>query len=370
MHKMKIVQLLPSLDDGGAETLVKDYALKLKERGEDVYVIIVHNYSKSSNYNILKTSGIAIIPLFHHYNIFTRSIVKLFAKYLIPFKLKKIFSRIHPEVIHIHLELLQPISAIANTLNAKLLFTCHSDPSTKFGPDYPNELEAARFLCHHYGLQVIALHDDMKIKLNKMLEIDNVKVLYNCIPIQRFSKNERNRDVIRKSLGISQSTIVLGHVGRFSEAKNHTFLIKIAYEAMKIKDDIKLLLVGDGSLLPFIKEKIEQLGILHKTIFLSHRSDVPDLLKAMDVFVFPSLFEGFPVTLIETQAVGLPCLASDVITKEAFVSKNIYSMSLNDSPKKWAEKVLSIVGEFYYDQRIEKFDIDNIIEELIRLYKQ
>lgn len=366
---MNIIQFLPSLDDGGAETLVKDYALKLKDRGENVVVVTVYNYTVSSNYKILKDAGINVCPLFENYNLLTRVFVKGFGKWAISLRLKWLLKKINPDVIHIHLELLQIIEkVICDFPNVKLCFTCHSKPSIKFSPKFPGELDAAKRLCKSHNLQVIALHDEMRMELNTMLGVKNVKVLHNCVPISRFSKNNHSKKVIRSKLGISDEQILIGHVGRFSKVKNHDFLVDVIYVAIQKKSNIHLLLVGNGSELPSIKEKVEKLGITDKVTFLSHRTDVPDLMKAMDVFVFPSLFEGFPVTLIEIQAVGLPCVASDKVTKEAFVSKNIYSMSIDQTAESWADKVLEIVGDFFYDSKIEAFDIDHIIEELINLY--
>lgn len=368
---MKIIQLVTSLDDGGAETLVKDYSIKLEKKNQEVLVVVVFNYTKSSNYRLLRDANINYLPLVRNYNIISRLFLRLFGKWYIPYRLKKCFKVEKPDVVHIHLELLKYVAKIANYFPAtKFFFTCHSEPYRKLGPQYPGELEAAKEMCAANRLQVIALHNDMRLKLNKMLDIDNTKVLYNCISVKHFSNCNVGKNEVRAKILVPKDAILIGHVGRFSEPKNHEFIIKVFYEASKQNNKAMLLLVGDGDLLQSVKNKVHQLGIEKKVIFLSHRSDVPELMKAMDLFLFPSIIEGFPVTLIEAQAIGLPCLISNTITPEVCISKNVVSMDLDKSAAEWASQLLSMYGMITYDKRIENFDWDNVIDKLINLYKQ
>src|SRR5690606_27518429 len=123
----------------------------------------------------------------------------------------------------------------------------------------------------------------------------------NAIDVSRFTYNPVTRASIRKKLEISDTKII-GHIGRFNEQKNHFYLIKIFQELLKIDQSYHLLLVGDGNLSGRIKELVDDLNISENVTFLGIRHDIPDLLQAIDVFVFPSLYEGLPVTLVEAQA--------------------------------------------------------------------
>lgn len=369
---MRIIQFVTSLDDGGAETIVKDYAINLYKRNEEVFVVTVADYRESSNYRLVNDMGISIIPVIKGYNLFTRVFLKYFGWFYIPYKLNNIVSEINPDVIHVHLELLRYVEKISRKMGqVKICFTCHSEPEKKLGNTYPKELLAARNLSKTTDFQVIALHDEMRQKLNQIIGIDNTVVLHNCIDVKRFKNVDRNiKSSVRKEVGISEDAIVLGHIGRFSYPKNHEYLVEIAASVIAKNNKAVLLLIGDGGLLPTIKEKVSTLGITDKVIFLSHRSDIPELLKAIDVFLFPSRYEGFPVTLIEVQSSGVPCIASDLITKEALVSDNIYAMSINESPESWATSAINIIGKEQTECNVDQFDIEEIINRLLTIYKQ
>ena len=124
-------------------------------------------------------------------------------------------------------------------------------------------------------------------------------------------------------------------IGRFNEQKNHKFLVDI-FE--KIKEENKnaiLLLVGKGNLENEIKKQVEELNLNDSVIFLGIRKDIPQLLMAMDIFVFPSLYEGMPNTVIEAQATGLKCIISDIITKEANITGLVNYVSINNTASEW-----------------------------------
>lgn len=166
------------------------------------------------------------------------------------------------------------------------------------------------------------------------------EILKNGLDLNTYCFNEIGREKIREEFSISDKFVV-GHIGRFNKQKNHIFLIKIFKEIKKINTNAVLLLVGEGELKEEIKEQVKKEGIKNSVIFAGKRKDIPQLLSAMDVFVFPSFFEGMPNTVIEAQSTGLSCLISDSVTKEAKICKNVEYISLEQSPQEWAEKALS-----------------------------
>jgi glycosyltransferase involved in cell wall biosynthesis len=139
-----------------------------------------------------------------------------------------------------------------------------------------------------------------------------------------------------------EDSFVVGHIGRFIDAKNHGFLLEIFQEVLRREPHAKLLLIGDGPNRKAIEEKIELLKLGQAVIYAGFRSDVPEMLQAMDVFLFPSLYEGLPVTLIEAQASGLHCVVSDTITKEIEVTELIQFFSLESVAKEWADIITTI----------------------------
>ncbi|WP_339147767.1 MULTISPECIES: glycosyltransferase family 1 protein [unclassified Sutcliffiella] len=147
-------------------------------------------------------------------------------------------------------------------------------------------------------------------------KFQNAQILKNGIEPENFRFISFNRERIRREFGIKDSDFLIGHIGRFNEQKNHNFLIDVFAKIAKVDKNACLLLVGDGVLREQLKKKVRNLKLEEKVIFAGVRSDIPLLLQGMDLFAFPSLHEGLPVTLIEAQSASVPCLISDVITEE------------------------------------------------------
>ena len=161
----------------------------------------------------------------------------------------------------------------------------------------------------------------------------------NIKTYEDIDNNLNNTNAIRKDiLNINDSSFVVGHVGRFVEQKNHEFLIDIFYAYLQKNKNAILLLIGDGPLKEKIRKKCLEKGILDKVYFLGKRSDVNELYNCMDCFVFPSLFEGMPNTVIEAQTNGLKCIVSSKITKDVDLTGNVVFHELN-KPEEWADDI-------------------------------
>lgn len=163
-------------------------------------------------------------------------------------------------------------------------------------------------------------------------------VITNGRNVEKYAFDMYKRNTIREQLGIGNE-IVIGHVGGFFEQKNHMFLIEIYHEIKNIEPDSKMILIGDGPL----KEDVEKISCDPDIIFTGAVDNVQDYLNAMDGMVFPSLFEGLPLVVIEWQINGLPVVMSDCITKECQLTENVEFMSLNLSPRQWAMKILEMI---------------------------
>lgn len=164
--------------------------------------------------------------------------------------------------------------------------------------------------------------------------IKRTQILKNGIEIDKFQFSEEVRKKVREQLAIDESTFVLGHIGRFTQQKNHLYLLDLYKKVHETIPQSILVLVGDGTLRPQIEAKITELQLSTNVILLGIRPDTNRILQAFDVFVFPSLHEGLPVTLLEAQATGLPCVISDVITREVDLGVDLISyVPLNDTTK-------------------------------------
>ena len=157
---------------------------------------------------------------------------------------------------------------------------------------------------------------------NKAFDQGEVKIIHNAIDVEKFKFDKVARKKLRKEFGIMDSTIVIGHVGRFVQTKNHTFLVDVFKKYHERNPDSKLLLIGIGPLENQIKDKIRKLDLVESVIFLGQRDDINKLYSVMDIFCLPSLYEGLPVVGVESQATGLPIIFSNGVSHEAIISKN------------------------------------------------
>lgn len=210
-------------------------------------------------------------------------------------------------------------------------------------------------IVHNYGVKHWSKYANLKIAPSDLAALflfgkdavdkNDVLFLRNALDLNTYCFKPEGREKIRRELNIGKDTVVFGHVGRFYEQKNHDFLVEIFSEIVKRQKNSVLLLVGSGALEEDIRKKVDMLRIKDKVFFVGTRKDIPDLLSAMDVFVFPSFFEGMPNTVIEAQSTGLNCIISDTITREANITGNVIYLSLNETKEKWAEMALDLLAK-------------------------
>ncbi|MDF2906307.1 MAG: glycosyltransferase family 1 protein [Herbinix sp.] len=166
-----------------------------------------------------------------------------------------------------------------------------------------------------------------------------VMLIRNAIDIKKYEYHERTRQRMREQFSLSDK-FVIGHIGNFTKAKNYPFLLNVFQTVKARNENAVLVLVGKKENNPRIEELINRMGLRNSVILTGIRSDIPELLQMMDLFLFPSLYEGLPVTLIEAQASGLRCIVSDRITEEVKLTDRIEFLSLRNSAKDWGERIL------------------------------
>lgn len=205
-------------------------------------------------------------------------------------------------------------------------------------------------------------------------EKGDVKILHNALDLNQFYFYPNAKENIRKEFNIDENTVIIGHIGRFMTQKNHKFLVKVFFYLQKQIPDAVLLLVGTGELEEDIKQEVKTLGLDSKVIFTGVRKDIPQLLSAMDVMIFPSLYEGMPNVIIEAQATGLPCVISDTITAEANITGLVEYKSLSISPDGWADTAIKLLGHKRKDTKEDflknKYDIESVTNEFVNLVFQ
>ena len=368
--KYKILHYCGRLNDGGAETMIREYALNINKDIFDFSILVNYPYADTANTKILLANNIRIIPIYNKYTFGIKVWDRLMRWWYFPYRLKKILSVEKPDVFHAHLELLQYLKPLSNCLSSlKFFYTCHTEPAVQFTGNNKKEGDAASYLIQNANMRIIALHDKMAAEINKMFGVNNTLVLRNGIDLSKFDEQSCTKTLIRNELGIPSDAYVIGHVGRFNIYKNHRFLISVFKECLSERPDAFLLLVGSGELQNEIRELVISENLSKHVLILSHRTDVNRLYKVMDVFAFPSLFEGLGIVLIEAQMAGMKCLVSDKIPREAIISSNVMSLPLNISTQRWAYFLLhreKIKGQTIVDP--QEYDMKNVIHRLESFY--
>lgn len=175
----------------------------------------------------------------------------------------------------------------------------------------------------------------------ELINSGKIVVIPNAIDARSFSYNVDKRNNMRKQLKINDGEIIIGSVGRFRPEKNQIFILKLLKAILNEGVEAKVVFVGNGECEDQVKKSAKEENLENYTLFLGARSDVPELMQAMDVFLLPSLWEGLPLVGIEAQASGLPCIVSDTVTRELSITDLVEYLSLKDSISVWIQHIIS-----------------------------
>lgn len=212
-----------------------------------------------------------------------------------------------------------------------------------------------------------------KFKFTSRIVREKMHLVNNGVDLDAFRYSSIKEQDMRKRLGISKETRVIGHVGRFSQEKNHSFLLSVYDAFHKRNPDSILLLIGSGELMPDVRVQARKLKLDSSVRFIGNVSNVADYLQVMDAFVLPSKYEGLPIVMVEAQAAGVPVIASDAITKEAVLVDQVQLLSLSASMEEWTNAVARAVKISRYDESAQifkkGFDIDSVASKILTLYR-
>ena len=369
--KTVVAQFIGSTGDGGAERIALEYAQNLDKESFDSIIIVRRRIRGSANDELFMESGIKLYEIYKHHSLLWKILQKPFDYWYTSYSLLKIIRREKVDVLHTHLELLRFVAIIRKKIkNVRLFFTTHSEPSIIFGKGFNVERIAAKQLIKDNRLTIIALHEGMKRELLQLFREAHIEIIHNGINLKNYEGIGISKQDIRRQLGIPPNAYVVGNVGRFVHAKNHSQLIDIFVRLKSFRPDAFLLLVGSGSLKSKVIAKLNEKGCDGSYLILSHRTDVPNLLRTMDVFLFPSIYEGLGVALVEAQIAGIRCVASDRINKEAIITYGNSLLSLDDSVDDWCEAILKGKKLVEPISKAIDYDINHEIEKLECLYKR
>lgn len=345
----RVLQVFARMDCGGAETMIMELYRNI-DRTKIQFDFVVHTTEKCTfDDEILSLGGrIFSVPNFSISNAFK------YRRYW-----KRLLSQ-HPEwqIIHGHVRSTASLYlSVAKKLGRTTIAHSHNISSGGGIRSKIKDLLQKRIGKYTDYFFACSQAAGKWLFGEKVIYGQNYYILNNAINVNRFIYNESIRKKIRRLFSIHES-IVVGNIGSFiNEQKNQSFLLEVFKEMLSINPGSILLLVGDGEIRPTIEKKAKELHIFDKVIFTGVRSDVNELLQAMDVFVFPSKFEGLGIAAIEAQVSGLPTVISDCVPSEVVVTKDLVSvLSLKESPRMWADHILSRIGETRRDHSQEVID--------------
>ena len=328
MEPVRVLHVVTYMGRGGLETMLMNYYRKI-DRSKIQFDFLVHRDFEADYDQEIRDLGGRIYKL-PQLNPLSKTYLKQLDRF---FKKHKEYK-----IVHSHLDCMAGIPlkyAKRNGVPIRIAHA-HSSNQTK-DKKYLLKLIYKRNIRKNATDLFACAHDAGRW----MFGCDRFHVMNNAIDTEAYAANAKTAAEIRKELEISGDAFVVGHVGRFAPPKNHKFIVRIFAEVVKVKPDAFLLFVGDGDLRKETEELTVDLGIRNRVIFAGMRTDVNRVLQAMDVFLFPSTYEGLPLSIIEAQAAGIPCLISDKVPIECRKTDLVRQLSLQESPDIWKDAVIA-----------------------------
>ena len=357
---IRILQVVTHMNRGGLETMLMNYYRHM-DRSRVQFDFLTHReYDADYGEEIRQLGGI----LYHMpvLNPFSPGYRKTLGD----------FFDDHPEykIVHVHQDCLSGVILHVAKEHGVSVRIAHShNANQQKDLKYPIKL-LFRNCIPKYATKLMACGEDAGKWMFRGVPFE---ILSNAIPAADLTFNEEQKRIQREKWGIHPHELLVGHVGNFTLQKNHLFLLEIFNEIQK-RTSAKLMLIGKKLQRSDIEAKIQELNLQDKVILTGVRRDVPALLQAMDVFVFPSLHEGLPLTMVEAQASGLPCLISDKVPIECKMTEAVQQIALTESPTIWADKVIEAAKmprkNTYEEIRAAGYDIVENAKRLQKMYEE
>ncbi len=356
---MRILFVLPGIDGGGVGQIVYNYISHINKEKFICDVLSLDTASGSTPFLLSKMKEVAnSVSLFsrHHK-------VKRFLRYI------KILSASHYDIVHVHFdENSFWYLVLAKSFGVKVLIA-HSHINKgiekslhkKIIVSFLKRIVTAKFACGlDAGRFLWGNASDVYVMANAIEMKDFVRPMEDTYKLQ-----------LKHKIGIAGNKLIVGTVGRISEQKNPYFIVNIVEEISKIRKDVIFIWIGEGDMYEEIQNEISKRKLSEHFILLGRRNDVCMLLKIMDAFILPSLYEGLPIVGVESQAAGVPSFFSCNITREVGISAWAEYLDLN-SPAKWAHEILKNAGSGIrvYDVEHSVYNIDVAVKFLEDKYEQ
>ncbi len=332
-QKIKIAHVIGGLHSGGVEAVIYNYFSHMDMNKFDVH-IISNSPSVPECEALFRNLGCTIHVLPERKKHFIQNLRQTI----------KVFKKEKFDILHCHMNL----NSFYHTF---LGMCCHTRIRIAHSHlvEFPTGFRAKAIsgikkrLNRLFSTHYFACGESAGLYLfgSNNVQKGNVHIVKNAIEVDKFLFDMKIRQELRNSLNINDC-FCIGHIGRFTEQKNHTFLIEIFEQVYKKRKNARLLLFGTGQLMESVQALVNQKGLTDQVRFMGVTNDIERYYQAMDAFIFPSLYEGLGIVLVEAQVAGLPCISSDVVPKEAKVSNLVTFLPLAEPATKWAELICKI----------------------------
>lgn len=361
---LRVGQVVGKMVGGGVEQVVLNYYRHIDRSTIQFDFIVDADSTLIPSEEIEALGGrVIIVPPYQDIISNQRELIKLFKQEKWP-------------IIHSHLNALSVFPLRAAKVAGIPVRIAHSHSTSGRGELRRNVLKAMlRPVSNVYPTYRMACsnHSGKWLFGNKT----NFKLIYNAIELNKFNFDKSSRDYLRSELGISDNTIVIGHIGRFTKQKNQEFLLRVMSSLEEGESGKYLLMfVGSGPLQQEVKEKADKLGLTESVHFFGQREDVEKLYQVFDVLCLPSIYEGLGIVAIEAQRSGLPVVASNMVPQEVRLTDEVSFLSL-DQPERWASLIEGLStsdrctkdSEFFSNYDIERAAI-LLRDTYIQLFEQ
>lgn len=366
---MKVLQVnVDDLNYGGVYALIKEVVIR-KPLSLQIDIFSIEGFQSKSNKKIFEDCGCKIVDIGNQSS-------KLRKQYNVFVKLFRHLRENKYDAIHIHADTANKllVSGLAAKMSGSNNIVLHAHASGVEG-NHRIAKKIIHLMCRpvlpYIGNKFVVCSD----KAGKWMfpGEESVVIINNGIDLLKFKFDINVRKSIRKELDVYENQILIGHVGRFCYPKNHIFLIKIAKQLKKNGLNFKMIFIGDGETKSNIETMTKSESLENEILFYGTSDRVQDLLQAMDIFLLPSIYEGFPIVGVEAQASGLPVIFSDSLTRNAKLTKNVDFIGIEDSDiKSWCKRISDLSKKTRCDTyeilKMEKFDISDTVNSLIDLY--
>jgi glycosyltransferase involved in cell wall biosynthesis len=362
---IRILHVIHGMDCGGAENMIMNL-YRFIDRNKVQFDFLVHTQKKCYFDEEIKQLGGNIYNVIYYKGTNLISYRKAVNNF---FQNNHNFKAVHGHVgscAHIYLETAKKygIFTIAHSHSINPSFFSLKNIMYKLGA-----LRTRKIADYFFGCSNDAGRDRFG---NDIVNGNKYHTFKNAIDAPKYSVNEKMNQAVRDEFGLNDK-FVIGHIGSFNLPKNHEFLLKIFKIILQLDDECVLMLVGDGELKSQIEQQAIDLEIHNKIIMTGIRSDVHRLLQGMDCFVLPSLWEGFPLVIVEAQSAGLKCIISDKVPSECDITGNVEIIPLNVGEKTWAKHILAYKSAYKKENMLQTiidagFDIKDNTKWLQEFY--